>query len=71
MGLPFLAVAARAMPKLEEGQKQSLKLILEEILRKQQPDGSWEWFAGAQTSPHQRKPDDGCRLDHPHGARRG
>src|SRR6476660_9864982 len=27
MGLPFLAVAARSMPSLNEGQKQSLKLI--------------------------------------------
>lgn len=44
MGLPFLAVAARAMPSLEEGQQQSLKLIAEEIVTKQQADGSWEWF---------------------------
>src|SRR5260370_27848579 len=32
MGLPFLAVAARALPSLEEGQKQSLKRIVEEIV---------------------------------------
>jgi hypothetical protein len=44
MGLPFLAVAARSLPSLEEGQKQSLKLITEEIVKKQQPDGSWEFF---------------------------
>src|SRR5262249_20873807 len=45
MGLPFLAVAARSMPSLTEGQKQSLKLIDKEIVSKQQPDGSWEVFA--------------------------
>ena len=44
MGLPFLAVAARAMPSLAEGQKQSLRWIAGDIVRKQQPDGSWEFF---------------------------
>ena len=44
MGLPFLAVAAQSLPALEEGQKQSVKLIMEEIVKKQQPDGSWEFF---------------------------
>src|SRR6185312_10008384 len=44
MGLPFLAVFARSLPALEEGQKQSLQLIAEEIVQKQQPDGSWEFF---------------------------
>jgi hypothetical protein len=51
MGLPFLAVAARSLPSLSEGQKQSLKLIAEEIVRKQQPDGSWEFFAGLRRPP--------------------
>ena len=51
MGLPFLAVAARSMPSLEEGQKQSLKLIAEEIVSKQQPDGSWEFFATLRRPP--------------------
>jgi squalene cyclase len=51
MGLPFLAVAARSLPSLEEGQKQSLKLIAEEIVNKQQPDGSWEWFATLRRPP--------------------
>ena len=37
MGLPFLAVAARSLPSLAERQKQSLKLIAEEIVTKQQP----------------------------------
>src|SRR5215471_14792372 len=45
MGLPMLSVAARSFPSLTEGQKQSLKLIAEEIIKKQQPDGSWEFFA--------------------------
>src|SRR5436853_7057199 len=51
MGLPFLAVAARSLPVLEEGQKQSLKLIAEEIIQKQQPDGSWEFFATLRRPP--------------------
>ena len=51
LGLPFLAVAARSMPFLEEGQKQSLKLITEEILSKQQADGSWEFFATLRRPP--------------------
>jgi hypothetical protein len=51
MGLPFLAVAARSLPWLGEGQKQSLKLIADEIVNKQQADGSWEWFAGLRRPP--------------------
>jgi hypothetical protein len=51
MGLPFLAVAARSMPALEKGQQQSLKLITEEIVKKQQPDGSWEFFATLRRPP--------------------
>ena len=51
MGLPFLAVAARSLPSLEEGQKQSLELIAEEIVKKQQPDGSWEFFATLRRPP--------------------
>lgn len=51
MGLPFLAVAARSLTWLGEGQKQSLKLIADEIVNKQQPDGSWEWFAGLRRPP--------------------
>lgn len=51
MGLPFLAVAARSLTSLEAGQKQSLKLIAEEIIRKQQADGSWEFFAGLRRPP--------------------
>ncbi len=51
MGLPFLAVAAQSLPTLKEGQKQSLKLIAEEIVKKQQPDGSWEFFATLRRPP--------------------
>jgi hypothetical protein len=51
MGLPFLAVAAQSMTSLKEGQKQSLKLIAEEIVKKQQPDGSWEFFATLRRPP--------------------
>jgi len=51
MGLPMLAIAARSMPSLEEGQKESLKRIAEEIVKKQQPDGSWEFFAGLRRPP--------------------
>jgi hypothetical protein len=51
MGLPMLAVAARLLPSLSAGQKQSLRLIAEEIVRKQQPDGSWEFFATLRRPP--------------------
>jgi hypothetical protein len=51
MGLAFLAVAARSLPALTEGQKQSLTRIVEEIVKKQQPDGSWEFFATLRRPP--------------------
>jgi hypothetical protein len=51
MGLPFLAVAAQSLPSLTEGQKQGLKLIAEEIVKKQQADGSWEFFASLRRPP--------------------
>jgi len=51
IGLPFLAVAAQTLPNLTEGQKQSLRLIAEEIVKKQQPDGSWEFFATLRRPP--------------------
>src|SRR5262249_49766862 len=50
-GLPFLALAARSLPSLTAGQKQSLRLIAEEIVKKQQPDGSWEFFAALRRPP--------------------
>lgn len=51
MGLPFLAVAALSYPSLSEPQKQSLQLIAEEVVKKQQADGSWEFFAGLRRPP--------------------
>ena len=51
MGLPFLAVAAQSLPSLTEGQRQSLSLIAEEIIAKQQADGSWEFFDGLRRPP--------------------
>src|SRR6516162_8913121 len=51
MGLPMLAVAARSQPTLSERQKQSLNLIAGEIVKKQQPDGSWEFFATLRRPP--------------------
>ncbi|HJZ56906.1 MAG TPA: prenyltransferase/squalene oxidase repeat-containing protein [Gemmataceae bacterium] len=51
MGLPMLAVAAQSLPALTEGQKQTLKLIADEIVRKQQPDGSWEFFVTLRRPP--------------------
>lgn len=51
LGLPFLAVAARSLPKLEVGQERSLELIAQEIASKQRPDGSWEFFATLRRPP--------------------
>ena len=51
MGLPFLAVAAQSFSSLTEGQKRSLKLIAEEIVSKQRPDGSWDFFANLRRPP--------------------
>jgi hypothetical protein len=44
IGTAFMAVAARSLPSLEEGQKQSLRRIADEIVKKQRNDGSWEFF---------------------------
>lgn len=51
MALPMLAVAARALPTLTDAQRASMQLVTEEILAKQQPDGSWEWFATLRRPP--------------------
>jgi hypothetical protein len=51
MGLPMLAVAAQSLPSVTEGEQQSLKRIVEEIVEKQQPDGSWEFFATLRRPP--------------------
>ncbi len=47
----MLAVAAQSLSPLTAGQRQSLKLIAQEIVEKQQPDGSWEFFAGLRRPP--------------------
>jgi squalene cyclase len=39
------------LPALGKEQKRSLKLIVEEIVKKQQPDGSWEFFATLRRPP--------------------
>jgi Squalene-hopene cyclase C-terminal domain len=44
MGLVFMAVAARSSPVLSDGQKQSLRWISDQTLKKQMADGSWEFF---------------------------
>jgi hypothetical protein len=51
MGLPFLAIAAQSSPTLKKGQIRSLNLIAEEIVKKQQSDGSWEFFATLRRPP--------------------
>jgi hypothetical protein len=51
MGTVFMAVAARSLPVLEKGQKQSLKLIADEIVKKQRDDGSWEFFSNLRRPP--------------------
>lgn len=44
VGAVFMAVAARSSPTLAQGPQQSLRLISDDIVHKQQPDGSWEFF---------------------------
>src|SRR5207245_6726734 len=44
-------VEARSLSSLTEEQTQSLKLIAEEIVNKQQADGSWEFFATLRRPP--------------------
>ena len=51
MGIAFMAVAARSLPVLEKGQRQSLKLMADEIVKKQRDDGSWEFFANLRRPP--------------------
>ncbi len=51
MGLPFLAIASRSFPSLKDEQLQGLKLITEEIIQKQQADGSWEFFSTLRRPP--------------------
>jgi hypothetical protein len=51
MGTVFMAVAAQSFPVLDKGQKQSLRLIADEIVKKQRDDGSWEFFANLRRPP--------------------
>jgi hypothetical protein len=51
MGLPFLVVAAHSLRDLDVEQKQTLRLVAEEIVNKQQADGSWEFFATLRRPP--------------------
>lgn len=44
IGTAFVAAAARTLPALEVGQKQSVQFIADEIVKKQRDDGSWEFF---------------------------
>ncbi len=44
IGAVFIAVAAESLPSLEPGQKQSLRLLTDDIVKKQRADGSWEFF---------------------------
>ena len=51
MGTVFMAVAAQSFPVLDKGQKQSLRLIADEIVKKQRDDGSWEFFLNLRRPP--------------------
>ena len=50
MGTVFMAVAAQSLP-LDKGQKQSLRLIADDIVKKQRDDGSWEFFLNLRRPP--------------------
>jgi hypothetical protein len=43
-GAVFLAAAAKTMPAVPAGQKESVKWIVGDTLKKQRDDGSWEFF---------------------------
>jgi len=62
MGLPFLAVAAQSLPSLTEGQKQSLKLIAEEIVKKAAARRLVGVLCHSQAAADQRNPDHRRRL---------
>ena len=44
IGAMFMVVAAESLPALEDGQKQSIKSLIADTLKKQREDGSWEFF---------------------------
>ncbi|MFT3882147.1 MAG: hypothetical protein QM703_21150 [Gemmatales bacterium] len=41
IGAAFLCVTAQSMPTLTKGQKESVNSLLEDIIKRQQPNGSW------------------------------
>jgi hypothetical protein len=43
-GAVFMAVEAQSLPSLDDGQKQSLRLIAADVIKKQRDDGSWDFF---------------------------
>ncbi len=51
MGLPMLVVAAQTRLSITDGQRQSLRSVMDEIITKQQADGSWEFFATLRRPP--------------------
>ena len=51
MGTVFMAVAARSLPVLGKGQRQSLNLIADDIVKKQRDDRSWEFFSNLRRPP--------------------
>jgi hypothetical protein len=44
LGAVFMAAVAPSLPALDAGQKHSLRLIADDIVKKQRADGSWEFF---------------------------
>ncbi len=44
MGQVFMAVAAQSLSSLGDGQKESIRWIADEAVKKQREDGSWEFF---------------------------
>ncbi len=44
IGTAFMAVGGQSLSSLSPGQKQSLRIIADEIVEKQREDGSWEFF---------------------------
>jgi hypothetical protein len=40
----FMVVAAESLPSLEDGQKQSIKSLIADTIKKERDDGSWEFF---------------------------
>lgn len=41
IGTAFLCLTAQSMPALSKGQKESVNALLEDIIKRQQPNGSW------------------------------